>query len=89
MRLGNSHPAANIIKRHTRPNPSQNVKGGILDKEGPIAISNVLLMCPACNKHARVGRSKGAGRQLGARVPAFSATLKSSSKRMEEPAIRR
>ncbi|HXN65281.1 MAG TPA: 50S ribosomal protein L24 [Candidatus Acidoferrales bacterium] len=51
---------ANIIKRHTRPNPSQNVKGGILDKEGPIAISNVLLMCPACNKHARVGRSKGA-----------------------------
>ncbi len=49
---------ANIIKRHTRPNPSKNVKGGILDKEGPIALSNVLLVCPACNKHTRVGRTK-------------------------------
>jgi len=44
-----------IIKRHTRPNPSKNVKGGILDKEAGIAISNVMLLCPGCNKHARVG----------------------------------
>ncbi len=28
---------AGMIKRHTRPNPSQNVKGGIVDKEGPTA----------------------------------------------------
>jgi large subunit ribosomal protein L24 len=47
--------AANIIKRHTRPNPQKNVKGGILEKEGPIQISNVLLLCPECNKHTRVG----------------------------------
>jgi large subunit ribosomal protein L24 len=46
---------ANIIKRHTRANPSKNVKGGILEKEGPIQISNVLLFCDTCNKHARVG----------------------------------
>jgi large subunit ribosomal protein L24 len=46
---------AGIIKRHTRPNPSQNVKGGILDKEGPLPISNVLLLCPACSKGARIG----------------------------------
>ena len=45
-----------VIKRHTRPNPSKNVKGGILEKEGAIAISNVLLVCPGCNKHTRVGR---------------------------------
>jgi large subunit ribosomal protein L24 len=32
---------AGIIKRHTRPNPSKNVKGGIVEKEGPMAISNV------------------------------------------------
>src|SRR5215472_3085238 len=32
---------AGVIKRHTRPNPSQNVKGGIVDKEGPMPISNV------------------------------------------------
>jgi len=46
---------ANIIKRHTRANPSKNIKGGIVEKEGPIQISNVLLVCPSCNKHARVG----------------------------------
>jgi large subunit ribosomal protein L24 len=46
---------AGIIKRHTRPNPSKNVKGGIVEKEGPISISNVLLFCPACNKGTRLG----------------------------------
>src|ERR1700674_1664597 len=46
---------ANIIKRHTRANPSKNVKGGILEREGPIQISNVLLVCVSCNKHTRVG----------------------------------
>ena len=46
---------AGIIKRHTRPNPQKNIKGGIVEKEGPIAISNVLLLCPACNKGTRVG----------------------------------
>jgi large subunit ribosomal protein L24 len=49
---------AGMIKRHTRPNPSKNVKGGILEKEGPIQISNVLLVCPACGKHTRVGRKE-------------------------------
>jgi large subunit ribosomal protein L24 len=48
---------ANIIKRHTRPNPSKNVKGGILEKEGPIHVSNVMLVCPACGKHTRVGHT--------------------------------
>ena len=46
---------ANIIKRHTRANPSKNVKGGIVEKEGPIQISNVLLLCARCSKHTRVG----------------------------------
>jgi large subunit ribosomal protein L24 len=48
---------ANIIKRHTRPNPSKNVKGGILEKEGPIHVSNVMLVCPSCGKHTRVGHT--------------------------------
>jgi large subunit ribosomal protein L24 len=48
---------ANIIKRHTRPNPQKNVKGGIVDKEGPIAVSNVLLICPGCGKHTRAGHT--------------------------------
>jgi large subunit ribosomal protein L24 len=46
---------ASIIKRHTRANPSKNVKGGIVEKEGPIQISNVMLLCISCNKHTRVG----------------------------------
>ena len=44
-----------MIKRHTRPNPSQNVKGGIVEKEGPLPISNVQLLCPGCNKATRIG----------------------------------
>ena len=44
-----------IIKRHTRPNPSKNVKGGIVEKEGSMSISNILLLCPACNKGTRLG----------------------------------
>ena len=31
---------------------------GILEKEGPIQLSNVLLVCPSCNKHARVGHKE-------------------------------
>ena len=49
---------ANIIKKHTRPNPSKNIRGGILDKEGPIHVSNVMLVCPSCGKHTRVGHTK-------------------------------
>ncbi len=46
---------AHMIKRHTRPNPSKNIKGGIVEREAPIAISNVMLVCPGCNKPTRVG----------------------------------
>ena len=48
---------ANIIKRHTRPNPSKNIKGGIVEKEGPINVSNVMIVCSGCGKHARIGRN--------------------------------
>ena len=33
-----------MIKRHTRPNPSKQIKGGIAEKESPIAISNVMIL---------------------------------------------
>ena len=33
-----------MIKRHTRPNPQQQIKGGIAEKESPIAISNVMIL---------------------------------------------
>lgn len=44
----------NLIKRHTRPSKNNN-EGGIIEKEAPIAISNVLLLCKGCNKPARTG----------------------------------
>ena len=47
----------NIIKRHTRANPSKNVRGGILEKESSIDLSNVMMICPGCGKHTRIGRS--------------------------------
>jgi large subunit ribosomal protein L24 len=37
-----------MIKRHTRPNPSKQIKGGIAERESPIAVSNVMIVCPAC-----------------------------------------
>ena len=44
----------NLRKRHTRPNPSKNIKGGVVEREGPIQLANVQLVCPACNQAARV-----------------------------------
>src|ERR1700682_1706462 len=44
-----------LMKRHTRANPNKNVKGGIVEKEGSMSISNVLLLCPSCNKGTRLG----------------------------------
>jgi large subunit ribosomal protein L24 len=44
-----------IMKRHTRPNPQKNIKGGIVEKEAAINISNVLVVCPSCGKHTRIG----------------------------------
>ena len=46
-----------IIKRHTRPNPGKNIKGGIVEKEGPINVSNVMIVCSNCGKHTRMGHN--------------------------------
>ena len=48
---------ASIIKRHTRPNPGKNIKGGIIEKEGPVNVSNVLIVCSSCGKHTRIGHT--------------------------------
>ena len=48
---------ANMVKRHTRPNPQRNIKGGILEKESPIQQSNVMPIDPESKRHTRV-RSK-------------------------------
>jgi len=45
----------NVVKRHTRPNPQRGVTGGIVDKESPIHISNVMLVNPTTGKGERIG----------------------------------
>lgn len=44
-----------MIKRHTRPNPQKNIKGGIVEKEASIHISNVAVVCKNCKQHTRLG----------------------------------
>ena len=44
----------NMVKRHTRPSQKQR-QGGIIEKEAPLKISNVMLICRICNKPARLG----------------------------------
>ncbi|NIL99591.1 MAG: 50S ribosomal protein L24 [Acidobacteria bacterium] len=46
---------AGVIKRHTKPNPQKNIKGGIVERESPIHVSNVMLVDPDSKKPSRVG----------------------------------
>jgi large subunit ribosomal protein L24 len=45
----------NLVKRHTKPNPQANQPGGIVEREAPIHISNVMLFNRAAGKGERVG----------------------------------
>jgi len=45
----------NFVKRHSRPS-GKTRQGGIIQKEAPIHISNVLLLCPKCNQGVRTGK---------------------------------
>ncbi len=44
-----------MSKKHTRPNPAKQIKGGIAERETSIDISNVMLVCPTCNAPRRIG----------------------------------
>ena len=44
----------NFIKRHSRPS-AKTRQGGIIQKEAPVHVSNVLLVCPKCNQGERMG----------------------------------
>jgi large subunit ribosomal protein L24 len=45
----------NMIKRHTRANPAKNVQGGIVEREAPIQMSNVMVVSPESGKRTRLG----------------------------------
>ena len=48
----------NMVKKHTRANPQKQIQGGILEREGPIGLSKLKLICPECWKPTRVGRKR-------------------------------
>jgi large subunit ribosomal protein L24 len=53
----------NLIKKATRPT-TKNPQGGILEIEGTVHVSNVMIVCPKCSQPTRIGRK----REDGARV---------------------
>ncbi len=54
----------NIIKRHTRPRPGSTAPGGVVEKEGPIHVSNVALLDPQTKKPTRLGTIVEDGRRI-------------------------
>jgi large subunit ribosomal protein L24 len=52
----------NFVKRHVKPGHPTAPQGGVIEKEAPIKISKVLVVCPKCNKPTRVGHSRGDGK---------------------------
>ena len=54
----------NIVKRHQRPNAATGAGGGVVSKEGPIHISNVMLIDPQDKKPTRVGISREGGQRM-------------------------
>ncbi len=45
----------NLVKRHTKPNPQASQPGGVIEREAPIHVSNVMLFNPATGKGERIG----------------------------------
>ena len=51
----------NMIKRHTRPNPQKQIKGGIIEREAAIPACRVMVVCPECHSPARIGHAVAEG----------------------------
>ncbi|GAB4487567.1 MAG: 50S ribosomal protein L24 [Thermodesulfovibrionales bacterium] len=50
----------NIIKKHMKPNKKY-TQGGIIEKEAPVHLSNVMLLCPKCGKQTKIGATVTGG----------------------------
>ena len=45
----------NMIKRHSKPNPGKGVTGGIVEREAPVSIANVMVISPDTGRPSRIG----------------------------------
>ena len=50
-----------MIKRHTRPNPAKQIKGGIAEREAMISVSNVMIVCSSCGPVRIASKADQAG----------------------------
>ena len=48
----------NLVKKHTRPNPQRQIQGGVLEREAPIRLSKLMVICPECGQRTRLGRKR-------------------------------
>jgi large subunit ribosomal protein L24 len=48
----------NLVKKHTRPNPQRQIQGGVLEREAPIRLSKLMVICSECGKPTRLGRKR-------------------------------
>jgi large subunit ribosomal protein L24 len=64
----------NLVKKHQKPNPQMNIQGGIIEKEAPIAASNVAIFNPETKKGDRVGFN--VDKESGKKVRIFKSTKK-------------
>jgi large subunit ribosomal protein L24 len=57
--------SVNFLKRHVRPNPQKNIKGGVVEREASLHASNVQIVCPECGAPTRIGHQLlGDGRKI-------------------------
>ncbi len=45
----------NMVKRHTKPGGKVGQQGGIVEKEAPLKLSKLMVVCPKCSKPSRIG----------------------------------
>ena len=50
----------NLHKKHTKANPQKNVQGGIAEREAPIRLAKLQVVCPSCNQPSRTGSHRTA-----------------------------
>ncbi len=55
---------ANMITKATKANPAYGIQGGLIKKEAPLDSSNVMIICPACEKATRVAHKIVDGKQV-------------------------
>ena len=55
---------ANMITKATKANPAYGIQGGLIKKEAPLDSSNVMIVCPACEKATRVAQKIVDGKKI-------------------------